>query len=342
MTSRERVAAAIHYQKPDKVPVEYLCTPVGYYEHGEKLNTLYATMPGDFAPFEHKSIPVLGPELFDKEGKYHEFRRDDWGVLWEYRIYGVAGIPYERPLEDLAKVYDYKFPEPPKAAGEQFNKDLAAGKAHREQYYHQVHAGSLFERMLELCGDENVYCEIAEDTKEVNFLADKLTEYTRERVEYAVALGADGVSFGDDYGTERALITSPEMWRSFFKPRLKYIFEPAVKVGMTVHFHSCGQIGPIIEDLAEVGATSIWPQLPAYDMADLAALCRSTGLAIAIHTDRANTMTFGTPQQVCDLVKREYETFKMADGGSWFYIEADNGFPFENLEALVNTVKEIR
>jgi len=342
MNSRERVAAAMHYQKPDLVPVEYLCTPVGYYEHGEKLNELYASLPGDFGPFEHKPIPVLGPELFDKNGKYHEFRRDDWGILWEYRIYGIAGIPYERPLADLSKVYDYKFPEPPKIGGEQFKADFAAGKIHREQYYHQYHCSSLFERMRELCLDEDVYCEMAEDSKEINYLADKIAEYDRARVEYAVALGADGVSFGDDYGTERALITSPEMWRSFFKPRLKYIFEPAVKAGMTVHFHSCGQIRTIIEDLADVGATSIWPQLPAYDMADLAALCRSSGIAIAIHTDRANTMTFGTPQQVRDLVKREYETFRMADGGSWFYIEADNGFPFENLEALVNTVKEIR
>jgi hypothetical protein len=28
--------------------------------------------------------------------------------------------------------------------------------------------------------------------------------------------------------------------------------------------------------------------------------------------------------------------------GGWFYIEADNGFPFANIEALVNTIKEIR
>jgi len=65
-------------------------------------------------------------------------------------------------------------------------------------------------------------------------------------------------------------------------------------------------------------------------------------LSVAIHTDRANAMTFGTPNEVRELVLREYETFKLYDGGGWFYIEADNGFPFANLEALVNTVKELR
>ena len=60
------------------------------------------------------------------------------------------------------------------------------------------------------------------------------------------------------------------------------------------------------------------------------------------HTDRAITMTHGTPQQVRDLVRREFDTFKMMDGGSWYYVEADNGFPYENLEALVNTIRELR
>ncbi len=40
--------------------------------------------------------------------------------------------------------------------------------------------------------------------------------------------------------------------------------------------------------------------------------------AVEVHTDRANTMTYGTPKQVRELVKREYDTFKMADGGVWF------------------------
>jgi hypothetical protein len=53
-------------------------------------------------------------------------------------------------------------------------------------------------------------------------------------------------------------------------------------------------------------------------------------------------MTHGTPREVRDLVLREYEVFRMAQGGAWFYIEADNGFPFENLEALVKTIIELR
>jgi len=161
-------------------------------------------------------------------------------------------------------------------------------------------------------------------------------------VELAAAAGADGVSMGDDYGSERSLLMSPAMWRSFIKPRLKYIMEPAVRAGLDIHFHSCGYVWDILEDLKELGVCSIWPQIPAYNMEALAEKCRSLQLAVAVHTDRANTMTFGTPQQVRDLVKREYDVFRMGEGGAWFYVEADNGFPYENIEALVRTIAQWR
>ena len=70
--------------------------------------------------------------------------------------------------------------------------------------------------------------------------------------------------------------------------------------------------------------------------------CRALGLAVAIHTDRARTMTYGKPEEVRELVKREFDTFRMMEGGSWFYVEADNGFPFENIEALVTTIAQWR
>jgi len=39
---------------------------------------------------------------------------------------------------------------------------------------------------------------------------------------------------------------------------------------------------------------------------------------------------------------RERVKRAMYEGGSWFYIEADNGFPYANLEALVETIAQFR
>lgn len=342
MTGRERVQAAMHGRPADKIPVQFYYSPVGYYEHGEKLNALYATLPGDFGPYVRK--PPTGPAQadLDAEGRYHAFRRDEWGTLWEYRIFGVTGIPAAYPLADITLLEQYALPPAPPRSGPDFNAFCARMADHRQQYYDLQNAGSFFQQLIALRPEADVLCDIALNEPEINRLADRIIAYDAALVDLAIASGADGISFGDDYGTERDLIMDPALWRSFFKPRLKALFAPAVNNKLDIHFHSCGQISRILGDLREIGVTSIWPQLPAYVMENLAGQCRDLGLAIAIHTDRACTMTHGTPRDVHDLVMREYEVFRMAEGGSWFYIEADNGFPFANLEALIETIRQCR
>ena len=343
MTSSERVKSAMRYRPVDKVPLQYYYCPVGYYEHGERLNDLYASLPGDFEPFRRVPIPVIPKENFDSEGRYHEFRTDEWGVVWEYRIFGITGIPYRRPIGCPDDIKSYRLPDPPPLSGPGFDSYKASVKASRDAgYYTFGGGGSLYERLLHLYGDENVLCDIMTDEPEINELEDRLAEFGRQIVIRSVKAGCDGISIGDDYGMEGRMVMSPKRWREFFKPRIKYMIAPAVNAGLDVHCHSCGYIMPILPDLREIGVTSIWPQLPAYNMSELAHRCRELGLAVAIHTDRARTMTYGTPGDVRELVRREFETFRMDEGGSWFYVEADNGFPFENLEALVNTIAEYR
>ena len=343
MTGRDRVKNAMHYRPVDKVPLQYYYCPVGYYEHGEKLNELYSAHPGDFEPFQRMPIPVIPPECLNSKGEYHEYRMDEWGVEWEYRIFGVTGIPSRRPIASADEIASYRLPEPPAAEGPEFESFARMIRKKQEDgYYAFGSGGSIYERLLHLYGDENVLCDILSGEPEISELEDRLADYGTQMVLRAVRAGTDGIALGDDFGTERAMVMGPETWRSFFKPRLRRMIEPAVKAGLDVHFHSCGYILPILEDLREIGITSIWPQIPAYDMRSLAERCRSLGLAVAIHTDRARTMTYGTPDEVRELVLREFETFRMADGGSWYYVEADNGFPFENLRALVETIALFR
>lgn len=343
MTGRERVKAAMHYKPVDKVPLQYYYCPVGYYEHGEKLNDLYATLPGDFQPFRRMPIPGPKPEDHDPDGQFHAFETDEWGVVWEKRIFGVTGIPCRRPLEDMENLRTYQMPKAMLPGSSECRKEKENHERLHEQGFYTFHnGGGIYERLIALCGDENALCGIELQKPEIEQIADMITEYFRKSVECAVFCGADGVAMGDDYGAERSMLMSPASWRRFIKPRLRYIMEPAVRAGMDIHFHSCGMIWDILEDFRELGVTSIWPQLPAYNMEQLALRCRELELAVAIHTDRARIMTSGTPQEVRDLVKREYDTFRMGEGGSWFYVEADNGFPFENIEALVETIAQWR
>jgi len=187
-----------------------------------------------------------------------------------------------------------------------------------------------------------VLIDIVHDTPEINRLADMLVEYNATLVANALTVDADAIGVGDDFGTQRALMMAPAVWRRFFKPRYRALLEPAVRAGKAIFFHSCGCIGPLLEDLAEIGARAIWPQLSLFDTRELARCCRQLGLAVQIHPDRGDLMQRGTPAQIRDAVLRLIDDFATQDGGSWLYLEIDPGFPWPNVQALFETAIQLR
>lgn len=344
LTRRQRVYHAMHYQPVDKLVFRYTHQDAGYYEHGEKLNDLYLSLPDDFEIPIRRPIPGPEPGDYDADGNYHAFRKDDWGVTWEYRIFGITGIPYDRPIRTPEDMQNYRTPPHVLCEGPEFEAYAARVRRYKELDYpaaDQNHS-LLYQRMIALCPDEDVLCDICLDEKEINILADRIAEYDEAWVKRAVKAGMDHIRVLDDYGTERSLIMNPETWRRFFKPRLKRIFQSAVDAGVDIHFHSCGMIWDILPDLREIGVTSVWPQIPAYDMKALADRCRELQLAVEVHSDCARTMITGTPDEVRELVKREIDTFRMMDGGAWMHVEVFDGFPFANIEALVETIAQYR
>lgn len=64
---------------------------------------------------------------------------------------------------------------------------------------------------------------------------------------------------GNDFGSQRDLLMSPEMWRRFFKPCVKKLIEQAKKNNCVTAIHSCGDISLIIRDLIEIGVEAVNP-----------------------------------------------------------------------------------
>jgi uroporphyrinogen decarboxylase len=342
MTGRERMLAALAFQPVDIVPLQIHPSPAGVFEHGQKLIDLLRACGHDFDDLSQLRVPVVPPEDFDADGRYHKITTDAWGTTWEYRIYGIWGHRIGYPLADMANLAAYRPPAVARLQGEELVRARADAAAHRQRYFHVGGGISLFETMQSLRPFEDVLIDILQDTPEINRLADLLVEHYAVVVENALAVDADAIAAGDDFGTQQALMISPTAWRRFFKPRYRALFEPVVRAGKHVLFHSCGCIGPLLEDLREVGASSIWPQLPLFNHRELAQQCRALGLAVQMHPDRGDLMQRGTPTQVRDYVLRLVEEFDPLAGGAWLYLEIDPGFPWANVEALVQTAIELR
>ncbi len=324
------------------VPVEYHPSPAGCWEHGERLRQLWATYPGDFG--ETCEFPRAAPQpcWVDADGRYEELRRDEWGVLWRHLIFGVAGHPAERPLDDWANLASYRAPEAPTLAGAEFDDECRRAQAHMMRHFLKSGWISLFEVMHAVRRFEDVLMDLGSDSPRIHRLADLVAGYQAKVIAYLLARGVDAVQFGDDFGTQETMMLSPRLWRRFFRPRYERLMAPIRAAGKRIFFHTCGCGWPLLEDLAEIGVDAIWPQLNAYGEGKLAEFCRRQRIAIALHPDRGDLMTRGTPAEVQRAVGRLAEEFQVAAGGAWFYVEIDAGFPFDNVQALIGSIGRLR
>ena len=153
----------------------------------------------------------------------------------------------------------------------------------------------------------------------------------------------DVVSFGDDWGTQSAPIISPALFREIFVPRYRRLMEPILKAGKIVFFHSCGFLGPILDELLDLGIGGLWPQIGLLE-ADPSALagCVSRKVALYIHPDRQYLVPRGTPREIDDAIRGYADRFHDIGGGGIFYIEIENDAPFENVQALIEAVHRYR
>ena len=342
MLPRERVFAALDFRKPDVVPVEYHPSPAGSYEHGEQLRQLFGRYPHDFG--DASAIPLARPEpeWVDAQGKYKELRRDEWGVIWEHLIFGVAGHPHLRPLDDWANLEAFTPPPVPVASGPQFEQEQIRTVCDQQRYFIKSGWISIFEVMHALRRFEDILMDLATDGPEINRLADLITDYQLRTIHYLLARGVDAIQFGDDYATQFGLIMSMATWRRFFKPRYQLLMKPVREAGKKIFFHTCGCGLKLLDDLADLRVHAIWPQLNAYGDGELTRFCRQTRIAIALHLDRGDLMVRSRPADIRSAVLKLAEEFLVSGGGAWFYVEIDSGFPFENIAALVETIGRLR
>jgi len=342
MTPRERIRAVLDFQPTDVVGLEIHPSTAGLYEHGERLQRLIQGFPHDFGDFSNLQLPTVNPDTIQADGSYCETRTDAWGVTWKHHIFGAWGIPEARPLDDLANLETFQTPAPPVASGPDYEAAQAGAAAHMQRHYLKTGWGGLFEQMHSIRRFEDVLMDIALNTREINRLADMLVEYESACLNWALGLKPDGIGMGADFGTQEALILSREQWLRFFKPRYEKLLAPVREQGCDIFFHSCGQIGDLLPDLADLGVSAVWPQINLFDWPALAKRLRELHMALALHPERSHIMTFGTPEQVRQHVHDLVAAFRPLEGGSWLYLEIDNGFPWENVEALFETVAEYR
>ena len=333
MKSRERVKRAIKFQNPDRAPISHAILPAAQLKYGEALNDILATVHEDFG---WEFLPDLKRENYPplyRPGKNY----DDFGTLWNVEMEGICGIPVECPLADWNKYDDYKWPDfgagTPKAR--QYSGHMAGFS---EDYYARGGWITFFEQMQQLRGMEDLLMDMAYLPKEVYQLRDDLLEFNLNYIDKWLTHEYDGLHFADDWGAQNALIISPELWRDFYKPVYRKMFDKVKSAGLDVHFHSDGQIIDIIPDLIDLGVDVLNCQST---VVGLDKLKKDFAGKICFRTDpnRQKTLPFGTPEEVKAHIAEMFDALGTPDGGIIACGEIGPDIPLENIKAMYETFK---
>jgi uroporphyrinogen decarboxylase len=269
---------------------------------------------------------------------------DEWGTQWSHAAGGVGATATGYPLSDWSQLDDYlrhQLPNP-RAPG-RLDPAAAAIEQHAStRYCMGVNVLTIFERLHNLRGMQEVLMDLYTNEAEILRLLDHLTEYHLELIRYWGEIGADALFLGDDWGSQRAMMISADMWRRLFRPHYVRLFDEIHRCGMDVIYHSCGNVMDIIPDLIDIGADVLDPIQPvAMDARDVA---RKFGGKIAFYGG-VNTQELAryTPQQTKDEVRRLIDTLGAPFGNAYMIGPANvltPEVPLANIVALCEACRE--
>ncbi|MBN2011925.1 methyltransferase [candidate division KSB1 bacterium] len=206
--------------------------------------------------------------------------------------------------------------------------------------------GNLFEVPQWLYRIDNYMMNMALYPEAVYRLSEMLTDIYLANLEKwlgAVGKYIDIVLFGDDLGGQKGPLISPVMYREFYKPFHKKMWQRAKELAdVKINLHSCGAIEPFLDDLIDAGLDIINPVQIACTGMDAESLKRKYGDRMCFWgggCDTQHILPMGTTQAVADHVRKQVSTFK--PGGGFVFQQVHNimvNVPPENIVTMFKSI----
>lgn len=330
MTRYERVKAAIAHKEADKLPSCIHLASDGQEQYYDRLFDQY--VKGD----------ILQKYNEGKISKAH-------AINYAIGNHVLVICPPWWNWYDLPPEYA-EFDAPdflPKTMGcgsyEEFAATVKALKENTDCYVLVTIWGSHFEKAYFARGIENFLADLAGEPEYAKKLLDFIIHKNIVMLENIVSIpGIDGILLGSDWGSQRDLLMSPDVWRELIKPGEIREYELIHEAGIDVWVHSCGDVQKIFPDLIEMGVDVLNPLQP--ECMDIYNLKDTYGDKITFWggISTQGVLPFGTPEQVAAETRKVGE-YLSKNGG---YIlapsqEIQADVPYENLCAMIDTANEM-
>ncbi len=347
MTSRERVLQAIAHKRTDRAPADYgaiqavtegLIRKLGVADTEELLRALGVDMRRiGFSYHQPETEP-------DADG----YMRTMWGARQRKNDPGDGQPNWISPFKDDITVDEVDAHAWPDVGKLDYTMLPDKCRLHHSTYAtYGAPWSPFFHEVGWLIGQENflVWMHTKPDVVHaiIRHIVDYEVEATRRFLEACNGM-LDIAYFGNDFGTQRGLFVSPQMWHDFIRKPLKRYFDVAHSYGCKVMKHSCGSIRDIIPALVEDGVDILDPIQVAAAGMGLAGLVRDFGASLCFHggVDTQRTLPFGSVEDVRAEV-RAYRHMTSERGGyilcgSQEFIE---DIPLDNILAMYDENQKI-
>jgi len=259
---------------------------------------------------------------------------DEWGCEWHAAENGVVGEVKNPPLKEISNVRSLRAPHEILE-----NADFSAIDELCDVTDKFVLAWTTvrpFERMQFLMGSEQLFIELVNKSADLYYLRDTLHDFYMEELRLWGETAVDGISFMDDWGAQRSMLVSPDIWRDFFKPLYRDYCDIIKSKDKYVFFHSDGYIEPIYPDLIDIGIDAVNSQLFCMDIEEIGRKYRGK-ITFWGEIDRQHILPFGTQTEVSDAVRRVKNALWMQEGGVIAQCEFGIKDPVCNIKTVFET-----
>jgi uroporphyrinogen decarboxylase len=243
-------------------------------------------------------------------------------------------------------------PPGPITAGEGGESLLTAGARRLREQSDRAIIGLFGGNLLELgqwfYRNDNFFMLLAGEPERAHRFLEQLMEIhlrNLDRFLRTVGPQIDIILFGDDLGMQSGPQVSPAMYREFFKPRERLMWQTVKQKAphLKIMLHCCGGVRELFPDLIDAGLDAINPvQITCRGM-DPAGLKRDFGSQMTFWgggCDTRDILIKGTPAQVREHVQRLVEIWR--PGGGFVFQQVHNilaDVPPANVVAMYEAAK---
>ena len=329
MTPREIVCDTLEFKNTDHRTARELWTlPWAWDHYGEEIRALLAEYPSDFAGV---GTALAQPPVCERGdscalGEY----TDAWGCKFVNIQQGIIGEVKE-PLvleDDWSDVDKIHIPEEWLSFEvEQVNRDIAKVRDH----FVVMGCPRPFEQLQFIRGTENLFMDLMDRPKKMTAFMERMHDFYCRYLTKLAETDCDALSFMDDWGSQRALLINPSLWREIFRPMYRDFIDIARRRGKKTFMHSDGYTLEIIPDLIDIGLDAFNTQIFCMGPENLRQFRGK--ITFWGEIDRQNLLPYGSREDIRQAVRRAFENL-YADGGCIAQCEFGPGGKPENVRTV--------